>query len=89
MKVEERAYSFNEWQADAASGRLREAFACGTAAVVAPIGNVRHAKGEFSIAAGEVGRVTQKLREALVGIQRGTRADPYGWLRMLAGATCQ
>ena len=84
MKVEERAYSFKDWQGEAASGRLREAFACGTAAVVAPIGNVRHAKGEFSIAAGEVGPVTQRLREALVGIQRGTRADAYGWLRMIA-----
>ena len=84
MQVEERAYSFKEWQGDAASGRLREAFACGTAAVVAPIGNVRHTQGEFSIAGGEVGSVTQKLREALVGIQRGTQADAYGWLRMIA-----
>jgi len=83
-KVEERAYSFTEWQNDAASGRLREAFACGTAAVVAPIGTVRHANGEFPIAGGEVGPVTRELSEALVGIQRGTRADPYGWLRMIA-----
>ena len=53
------------------SGRLREAFACGTAAVVAPIGSVRHAGGEFTIGGGEVGPVTRKLRETLVGMQRG------------------
>ena len=41
-EVVERPVSFDEWQADAASGRLREAFACGTAAVITPIGTVRH-----------------------------------------------
>jgi branched-chain amino acid aminotransferase len=84
MKVEEKAYSFDQWQDDAARGRLREAFACGTAAVVAPIGNVRHAKGEFSIAGGEVGPVTRKLRETLVGIQKGSQADAHGWLHVIA-----
>ncbi len=84
MTVEEQAYSFDQWQEDAARGRLKEAFACGTAAVVAPIGHVRHAGGEFSIASGEAGPVTQKLRETLVGIQRGSLADAYGWLHVIA-----
>ena len=84
IAVEERAYGFDEWQADVAHGRLKEVFACGTAAVVAPIGGVRHFGGEFAIADGAVGPVTRKLRDALVGIQRGTRADVYGWLRMVA-----
>jgi branched-chain amino acid aminotransferase len=84
IAVEERAYGFDEWQADVASGRLKEAFACGTAAVVAPIGGVRHSGGEFAIADGAVGSVTRKLRDALVGIQRGTRSDVYGWLREVA-----
>ncbi len=83
MQVEEKAYSFDQWQSDAASGRLKEAFACGTAAVVAPIGSVRHAKGEFSIAGGEIGPVTQRLREALVGIQKGSQADDHGWLHVI------
>jgi branched-chain amino acid aminotransferase len=39
--VHERPVSFEQWRADAASGRLREAFACGTAAVITPIGTVR------------------------------------------------
>jgi branched-chain amino acid aminotransferase len=84
MQVEERVYSFEEWQEDAASGRLKEAFACGTAAVVAPIGHVRHARGEFAIGEGEVGPVTRELRETLVGIQKGARADAHGWLHTIA-----
>ena len=56
---------------------------CGTAAVVAPIGSVRHAGGEFAIANGTVGPVTRKLRDTLVGIQRGTQADVYGWLHKI------
>ena len=83
LSVEEMAYTFGRWREDAATGRLREVFACGTAAVVAPIGSVRHAGGEFAIANGTVGPVTRKLRDTLVGIQRGTQADVYGWLHKI------
>jgi branched-chain amino acid aminotransferase len=83
MKVEERPYSFDQWRDDAAAGRLKEAFACGTAAVVAPIGSVKHAKGEFRVADGNAGPVTQKLRETLVGLQRGAQPDKYGWLHKI------
>ena len=55
-RVEERPVSFADWQADAASGRLREVFACGTAAVITPIGGVRFPDGEFLIGGGEPGR---------------------------------
>ena len=81
LKVEERPYSFDDWRADVASGRLREAFACGTAAVVAAIGEVRHPGGAFKIGDGTDGPVTRRLRDELVGVQRGTRADSHGWLR--------
>jgi branched-chain amino acid aminotransferase len=84
ITVEEKAYSFDQWQQDAASGRLKEAFACGTAAVVAPIGSVRHAGGEFSIGGGGVGAVTHDLRQRLVGMQRGSREDVYGWLHSIS-----
>lgn len=79
FRVEERPYSFDEWRADATSGRLTEAFACGTAAALAPIGVVRHARGEFSINDANCGPVTARLREALIGIQRGQIPDPHGW----------
>ncbi|MGO7778426.1 aminotransferase class IV, partial [Rhizobium johnstonii] len=46
LRVEQRPSSFAEWQQDATSGKLVEAFACGPAAVLAGIGLVRHAGGE-------------------------------------------
>ena len=78
--VGERPVSFDEWQADAASGRLREVFACGTAAVITPIGRVRHPDGEFTVADGSPGEVTTGLRQTLVDIQRGRIEDVNGWV---------
>jgi len=83
LDVREQPYAFEDWRADAASGRLREVFACGTAAVVAGIGEVRQADGGFTIGDGSDGPVTRQLRDQLVGIQRGTRPDPYGWRRRI------
>ena len=79
--VREVPYSIQEWRADAASGRLRECFACGTAAVVSPIGKIKSSKGDFVIGEGEGGPVTDALKAKLVGIQRGEIADEYGWVR--------
>jgi branched-chain amino acid aminotransferase len=80
LQVEERPYSIDSWRADAASGELREAFACGTAAVIAAIGEVRSAAGDFKIAAGGEGPVTRRLRDELVGIQRGVLPDCHDWV---------
>jgi branched-chain amino acid aminotransferase len=77
--VREEPYSIEQWKADAESGRLTEAFACGTAAVVTPIGRVKGVDGEFTIGDQSVGRLTMRLRSALVDIQRGHAPDPYGW----------
>ncbi|BCB87495.1 branched-chain amino acid aminotransferase [Phytohabitans suffuscus] len=79
-RVDERPVSFDEWRADAASGRLREVFACGTAAVITPIGVVRTPVGEFKMGDGGPGEVTMGLREQLVAIQRGRADDPHGWV---------
>jgi branched-chain amino acid aminotransferase len=79
-EVLERPVSFDEWHSDAISGRLREVFACGTAAVVTPIGAVRSPAGEFAIADGGTGEMTAELRQSLVDIQRGRVKDPYGWM---------
>ena len=80
IKVHEDRYSIDQWRTDAQSGRLREAFACGTAAVVTPIGTVRSKDGEFKIGNGGPGTRTEDLKSALVGIQRGTTADKHSWL---------
>ncbi|KQZ15620.1 MULTISPECIES: branched-chain amino acid aminotransferase [unclassified Mesorhizobium] len=81
LRIEEKPYSFDEWRKDAESGKLREAFACGTAAVVAGIGTIRFNGGSFSIGNSGDGPVTARLRSELVGIQRGTAADKHGWVR--------
>jgi len=79
--VTERPVSIDEWREDAASGRLREVFACGTAAVLTPIGTVRSSGESFTIADGGMGALTTQLRQRLSDIQRGRVEDPYGWVR--------
>jgi branched-chain amino acid aminotransferase len=83
LTVREEKYAIDQWQADARSGRVREAFACGTAAVVTPIGSVRGTSVNFTIGNGGPGLVTEKLRAELIGIQRGQHPDPHGWLQRL------
>ena len=84
MTVREEPYAIDRWRADAASGRLVEAFACGTAAVVTAIGAVGEPAGRFTISGGEAGPVMTTLHDALVAIQRGTAPDPHGWLHRLS-----
>ncbi|GHF84469.1 branched-chain amino acid aminotransferase [Amycolatopsis bartoniae] len=83
-EVEERRISTEEWEKDAASGELTEVFACGTAAVITPVGRVKHANGGFLVNGGEPGEVTMKLRAELIGVQEGTRPDPHGWMHPLS-----
>ncbi|MDQ3405671.1 MAG: branched-chain amino acid aminotransferase [Actinomycetota bacterium] len=81
--VEERRFSTEEWEATAKSGELTEVFACGTAAVVTPVGHVKHANGAFDIADAGTGPVTMQLRETLTAIQYGAVDDQYGWMTKL------
>lgn len=82
--VEERRISTEEWEKKAATGELTEVFACGTAAVITPVGSAKSQDGEFTIAGGEPGPVTMRLREHLTAIQHGTEADPHGWMTKLS-----
>jgi branched-chain amino acid aminotransferase len=79
IEAREERYSLDQWRADAQSGRLVETFACGTAAVVTPVGAVKSADGDFTIGGQSVGPLTSRIRAALVDIQRGDAADPHGW----------
>ena len=80
-RVREEAYTIDQWRNDAASGRLKEAFACGTAAVISPIGKVRSASGDFAVNDGVAGPVAMSLRKKLVDIQYGRAPDPHEWIR--------
>lgn len=84
LTVREGRYSLDQWKADAASGRLVETFACGTAAVVTPVGRVSGHDGAFTIGSGGPGQLTQKLRQKLVAIQRGDTPDTHGWVKRIA-----
>ena len=83
MTVREEPYALDQWRADAASGQLAEAFACGTAAVVTPILSVRSPAGDWQVGDGAPGPVTTRLRDRLVELQRGRASDPHGWLERL------
>ena len=84
LQVEEGRITTAEWEAGCADGSISEVFACGTAAVVTPVGQVKHAHGSFPVADGEPGALTMKIREGLLGIQQGTASDPHGWMHRVA-----
>jgi len=81
-EVEEGRISTAEWRAGCADGTLTEVFACGTAAVITPVGAVKSAHGSWTVGGGRPGEVTMRLRQALVDIQRGAAPDPHGWLQL-------
>ena len=81
--AEEGKISTDEWRDQAASGQLTEVFACGTAAVITPVGHVRSATGEWTVGDGQPGPVSTRLRDALVGLQTGTQEDTHHWMHTL------
>jgi branched-chain amino acid aminotransferase len=83
IPASEERISVSEWQRACAAGEMTEAFACGTAAVITPVGAVRSAGADWTIGDGSAGPVTTRLREELVGIQYGRRPDRYGWMHPL------
>ena len=86
--VREERFSYEQWKGDAASGRLRKSFACGTAAVVTPHRRDQGgSKAASSSAMVSGSAIAEALRAKLVGIQRGDLADEHGWVRRVLPAT--
>ena len=79
----EGSISVEQWRAGCESGEITEAFACGTAAVITPVGAVKGSAGGWTIGGGQPGPVTMKLREQLLGLQFGLLPDPYGWVHKI------
>jgi branched-chain amino acid aminotransferase len=83
LAVAERPVAVDELVAGIRSGRIREAFGAGTAAVVAPVAALGYRDELLTIGDGGVGKVTQRLYDALTDIQYGRAADTLGWLRKI------
>lgn len=81
--AEERKITVQQWRDDVAAGQLTEVFACGTAAVITPVGTVKARDFEMRINHGENGAVTMALREALLGIQHGSAPDQHHWMQAM------
>jgi branched-chain amino acid aminotransferase len=81
--VAEEPLTLDSWERGCRDGRITEAFACGTARTVAPVGHVVWAHREWSVGDGRAGPVTARLREALLDIQYGRAPDEFGWLRLV------
>lgn len=80
-QVEERRFSIDEWREGVTSGRITEVFACGTAAVVTPVGALKWAGGEVPAPAST--DLTMRIRQALVDIQYGRAEDTFGWMHRI------
>ena len=78
-KVSERLLSIDELSEAMENGTLEEAWGCGTAAVVSPIGELCYKDKKYSVNNGEIGKVTQHLYDTLTGIQWGKVVDTFGW----------
>ena len=79
--VEERKFSIDEWRDGVASGEITEIFACGTAAVVTPVGELRSPSAVTAAPAST--ELTMQLRDALVGMQFGRSEDTFGWMHQV------
>ncbi len=82
-EVRERRVSIEEWREQAASGEITEVFACGTAAVVTPVGRLAWDGGEVTMGDGQPGPVTMAVRQALVDLQYGHAVDGHGWMHQI------
>ena len=84
IEVQERKITLDEMRDGINSGEIVEVFACGTAAVITPVGQFASKNETIGSADAEPGKLTVSLREELTGIQYGTVEDRHNWLYKLA-----
>jgi branched-chain amino acid aminotransferase len=85
-EVVERRVSIQEWRDGVVDGSITEVFACGTAAVITPVGTLKWDDGEVTCGDGEGGKLTTEIRSALIDIQYGRAEDRHGWLTQVRPA---
>lgn len=79
-QVSERLISIDELAQAMKDGTLLEAWGCGTAAVISPIGELCYKGIKYTVNKGKIGEVTQHLYDTLTGIQWGNKNDEFGWI---------
>ncbi|UCE54920.1 MAG: branched-chain amino acid aminotransferase [Desulfobacterales bacterium] len=79
-KASERQISIDELMNAHASGKLKEVFGAGTAAVISPVGQIKYGDKVITIADNQVGPVAKKYYKAITDIQYGKAEDPMGWI---------
>ncbi len=79
-KVSEKRISIDDIEEAYANGQLQEVFGTGTAAVISPVGILKHGDNVMEIGGGKIGEVSQKLYDTLTGIQYGKLEDKYNWV---------
>ena len=80
-EVDEVMLSVDDWRDGIQSKEITETFACGTAAVVSPIGAAKSKWGTWVTGDGNPGPITMKIRETLLNIQHGQIEDKHGWVK--------
>ncbi|MFG6137915.1 branched-chain amino acid aminotransferase [Halomonas sp. B23F22_10] len=83
LTPEERPISIDEWREGAASGEIVEVFACGTAAVITPVGELVTEDDTIRLSAEGDNEIAKRLRTRLLDLQYGRSEDKYGWLTRL------
>ncbi|MBD3406450.1 MAG: branched-chain amino acid aminotransferase [Candidatus Lokiarchaeota archaeon] len=81
--VNERKIPIDEVLEGIQSGKVLEIFGAGTAAVIAPVGNLWYKGDDYSVADGGIGQLTQKLFDTLTGMQCGQVEDKYDWVSVI------
>ena len=84
MDVVERQISIDEVLAANESGRLKEVFGTGTAAVISPVGELLYKDRSYVINNGETGELSTRLLNELQAIQKGYQEDPFNWVVRVA-----
>ncbi len=87
VKIVEKNISLAEVRDGVESGDIAEVFACGTAAVVTPIGRFASPDFDVTVGDGTAGEVTLNIRKRLTDIQYGRAEDPYGWMRRVEASS--
>ncbi|MEQ7737806.1 aminotransferase class IV, partial [Escherichia coli] len=82
-KVEQRPVTLEEWRNGVASGEIVEMFACGTAAAITPIGELKSASFTVGDVSAPPGKVTMQLRQQIADIQSGRAEDRHHWMYRL------